>query len=370
MKRLNCIVGLCLLIAGCDLASHESVETWRFAIEESEGSVQHSYAVKFKELVEDRTAGAVKVVVYPYGTLGTSTQVTEQLNMGIVEFAMASPGSLGKFIPEMQVFLLHFLFPEDPQELRGLLTDAEFIAEFDQLYERKGLKLLSIFSEGQMVWTTRDEIRRPADFDGVKMRVMTSPLLLAAYDAYGASPTPMPYSEVYSGLQLRMIDGQVNPVFAIERQKFHEVTSWMIFPRHASFITTCAANRQFHQNLPPSERQIVHDVMAELDQYIHETQINSQIERLKEILRDKRRQRATLHIVGDLEWFLSSLTSTERASLIDDNEYLELHPALTADERRAFLDASQEVRDVYLRIGGKRADEMLSHLLTERGGGQ
>ena len=53
---------------------------------------------------------------------------------------------------------------------------------------------------------------------------MTSPLLWRAYDAYGASPTPLPYSEVYSGLQLHMIDGQVNPIFAIEEMSFYEVT--------------------------------------------------------------------------------------------------------------------------------------------------
>ncbi len=207
---------------------------WRFAIEEAEGSVQYEYAREFKHRVEALTDGQVEVVVYPYGTLGTSTQITELLNMGVVEFAMASPGSLGKFIPELQVFLLHFVLSADDRENQRILSNPELIAYFDELYAPKGLKLLSVFSEGAMVWTMKQEIRRPEDFRGVKMRVMTSPILLAAYSTYGASPTPMPYSEVYSSLQLNMIDGQVNPVFAIERQKFHEVTSWLIFPGHAA----------------------------------------------------------------------------------------------------------------------------------------
>ena len=354
-----------LLLVSCNAQSPTAdapAETWRFAIEESEGSVQHAYALKFKELVEERTGGEVEVVIYPYGTLGTSTHVTEQLNMGIVQFAMASPGSLGKFIPEMQVFLLHFLLPEDPDEIRTLLTDSELLASFDQLYQPKGLKLLSIYSEGQMVWTMHDEIRRPADFSGVKMRVMTSPLLLAAYDAYGASPTPMPYSEVYSGLQLNMIDGQVNPVFAIQRQKFHEVTSWMIFPRHTSFITTCAANRRFYDSLPPDRRELVDSAIAELDPYIHEVQVDLQIAQLKKIIADKQRQRATLHVIGDLEWFLDSLSNDEQLSLIDDNEFLELHPPLTAEERERFRAASLEVQEVYLNIGGAAAEELLKRI--------
>ena len=360
MRSIHFLIVACLLIAGCNADSLTSVETWRFAIEESEGSVQHAYALKFKELVEQRSGGEVEVIVYPYGTLGTSTHVTEQMNMGIVELAMASPGSLGKFIPEMQVFLLHFLFPEDPLQMRAKFTDPEFLQVIDQLYEPKGLKLLSIYSEGQMVWTLQEKVRRPADFEGVKMRVMTSPLLLAAYNTYGASATPMPYSEVYSGLQLNQIDGQVNPVFAIERQKFHEVTSWMIFPRHASFITTCAANREFYDGLSPDRRRLVDEAIAELDQYIHDTQVESQVVRLKEIIEDKRRQRSTLHIVGDLQWFHDSLTTEEKASLIDDNEYLDLRPPLTDTEIARFREASQQVHEIFLKIGGASAEEVLT----------
>lgn len=319
-RRLS-ICGLlvaCSIAPGCSRRSREESmppNTWRFAIEESVGSVQHEYALRFKQLIEERTEGAVEVVVYPYGTLGTSTHMTEQLNMGVVEFAMASPGSLGKFIPEMQVFLLHFVLPENPRQTQELLSDPKLVAYFDELYAPKGLKLLSIFSEGDMVWTMNKQVRCPDDFKGVKMRVMTSPLLLAAYGVYGASPTPMPYAEVYSGLQLNMIDGQVNPVFAIERQKFHEVTPWLIFPGHSSFVTTCAANRDFFGTLSADHRLLVTSVVKELDDYIFDVQTRFQTERLKSIIRDKRRQHSQLHISGDLAAFLHSLTArTRRAS--------------------------------------------------------
>ncbi|MFH1300570.1 MAG: TRAP transporter substrate-binding protein DctP, partial [Planctomycetota bacterium] len=185
---------------------------WRFAIEETVGSVQHQYALKFKELVEARSDGEIEVTIYPYGTLGTSDQITEQVDMGVIQFAMASPGHLGKLIPEVQVFLLHFLFSDNDEINNSVLNeDPQLRKTFNDLYARKNFKLLSIFSEGWQVWTTKKSIQTPDDFRGVKMRVMTSPLLLAAYEAYGASPTPLPYSEVYSALQLNMIDGQENP---------------------------------------------------------------------------------------------------------------------------------------------------------------
>lgn len=362
------ILFLLLLASGCgpaaDANPKSEVEIWRFAIEEVEGSVQHEYALKFKELVEERTNGEVEVVIYPYGTLGTSTQLTEQLNLGVIEFAMASPGTLGKFIPELQVFLLHFVLPEDERDTQRILSDPDLIAYFDRLYAPKGLQLLSIFSEGEMVWTLQKEVRRPDDFRGVKMRVMTSPLLLAAYNAYGASATPMPYSEVYTGLQLRQIDGQVNPVFAIERQKFHEVTDWMIFPGHASFITTCAANREFLNRLPPDRKQLVTGVIRELDDYIFHVQTRFQTERLKTILRDRIRQRSVLSIAGDLTRFRASLTAEEQRELIDGNEFLNLTPPLSHEEREEFREASEGVRDVFLEIGGPDSDDVLHRLLS------
>ncbi len=375
-RRLTIVaVALAFFTAGCqnsDSDLRDSRKIWRFAIEESEGSVQHDYALRFKELIEQRTKGQVEVVVYPYGTLGTSTHITEQLNLGAVEFAMASPGSLGKFIPELQVFLLHYVLPPDDRRTRQILNDPDLLAHFDELYAPKGLKLLSIFSEGEMVWTMKREVRSPEDFRGVKVRVMTSPILLATYGAYGASPTPMPYSEVYSALQLNMIDGQVNPVFAIERQKFHEVTSWLIFPKQAPFITTCAANRDFFDGLSDDRQQMVSDVIDELDAYVFKVQTSLQTERLKDIIRDKIRQQAEFHICGDLSRFRESLTPQERSELIDNNRFLTVEPPFTRDEVNAFRRASKGVRDVFVEIGGEQSADALAwlRLAQLRAGGE
>lgn len=368
--RLCCVSCLAVVVlaasavlTGCSRGtSAPEAEIWRFAIEESKGSVQHQYAMRFKELIEERTAGDVEVVVYPYGTLGTSTQITEQLSLGVVQFAMASPGSLGKFIPELQVFLLHFVLPQRPEDVQNVLADPQLIAFLDPLYAEKGLSLLSMYSEGQMAWTLKEEVRQPDDFSGLKMRVMTSPILLAAYGAYGASPTPMPYSEVYSGLQLNMIDGQVNPVFAIERQKFHEVTDWLIFPGHSSFVTTAAGNRQFLAALSDSRRQLVTDVIAELDPWIFDIQTELESLRLVDILRDTLRQRRDLHLIGDAESLLACFTPEQRRELVDENPFLTLEPPLTADEVEAFREASEDVQDVFLSIGGSDATRVLAQV--------
>ena len=305
-------------------------EIWRFAIEESAGSVQDAYAQAFKARIEEKSGGAVSVSVYPYGTLGTSDHVTEQLAMGTVQLAMASPGHLGKLIPEVQVFLLHFLLTDDEALNERILGDPAVLAAFDELYREKGLSLLSIFSEGWMVWTTRKPVRTPDDFAGVKIRTMTSPLLLAAYEAYGASPTPLPYGEVYSALQLNMIDAQVNPVFAIQEMSFYEVVDYLIFANHAPFIATAVANADFLEGLTPTRRSMVMETIAELRPHVLEIQQRFNAERL-ELMREKK---PALQIIADL----------------------------SQEERAAFRAASRPVVDRYLTLAGPRGQAVLDIL--------
>lgn len=283
------VAGLLCFVQGCGNA-HDDVkkaDLWRFAIEEPVGSVQDAYAQEFKKRIEDKTKGRIKVRVYPYGTLGTSDQTTELVAMGAVDIATASPGHLGKLIPEVQALLLHFIFTDDEAVNRVALNDPALLALLSSLYEEKRFRLLSIFSEGWMAWTTKRPVQTLEDFKGLKMRVMTSPLLLAAYEAYGAAPTPLPYGEVYGALQLNMIDAQVNPLFAIEEMSFYEVTSNLIFAHQAPFVTTLTTSTAFYQQLSEDDRALLTATVAELVPYIDELQRRYNNERLEKIRKKK-----------------------------------------------------------------------------------
>jgi len=340
---MNSAPALARIVAGLLLAlglyachgsgSPSDLHEWKFAIEEIRGSVQDLYAQKFKELIEKQTDGEIKVTIYPYGSLGTSDQVTELLHLGAIQFAMASPGHLGKLIPELQLFLLHFIFSEDNRVNQRILGDSRALYQrFGELYRRKGLQLLSFYPEGWQVWTTRKPVRTPADFAGLKMRVMTSPLLIAAYQAYGANPTPLPYSEVYGALQLGMIDGQVNPVFAIEEMSFYEVTDYMIFPKHAQFVTSAVTNPRFFDSLPPVRQKMVRAVVARLNDYIFGVQAEVNDKRLEKIKRAK-------------------------------PEMKMIH--LTESERAQFQRAGLGVRQTYIDMVGPNGKAILDELLAE-----
>jgi TRAP-type C4-dicarboxylate transport system substrate-binding protein len=207
---------------------------------------------------------------------------------------------------------------------------------YDQLqpdFNEKGLQLLTMYPEGEMVWTTNKEIRSPDDFANFKMRTMVSPMLVAAYEAYGASPTPMPYGEVYGGLQLGQIDGQVNPIFAIEEMKFYEVTDYMIFSGEQEFVTTVVTNSDWYQaDLSDEHKQVLDETIDELADYIFEVQEQYNQERLEKIIEAK-----------------------------PDMKMVEL----SAEEQAVFEERAQDVRQAYVEMVGGNAEQVLNSLEAE-----
>jgi tripartite ATP-independent transporter DctP family solute receptor len=266
------------------LAGPAAAEEWKFALEEVDGSVQDAYAEEFKKRIEAKTDGDVTVNIYPYGSLGTSTQTTELVANGALQLANASPGHLGKLIAPIQVFSIPYLLPENDECTKQILGSSDVL--YDSLsdeFAKQGLKLLTMYPEGDMVWTANKKITEPADFKNFKMRVMTSPLLVSAYEAFGANPTPMPYSEVYSGLQLGQIDGQVNPIFAIQEMKFYEVQDYMIWAGQQEFTTTVIANAGFYNGLSEDRKAALDSTVDEMVDVIFNIQNQYNKERLEKI---------------------------------------------------------------------------------------
>ncbi len=303
--------------------------TWRFALEEIEGSVQDAYAQEFARRLSERSDGMINIEIYPYGSIGTSSQITEMMQSGALELAFASPGHLADAIPEVGLFTLHFVLSDDSEVNRQVLSDPRLHELFQEPYRNEDLELLAIVQEGWMIWSGDKPLRTPDDFKDFRIRTMTSPMLVESYRAYGASPTPMPYAEVYSGLQLGQIDGQVNPIFAIEEMSFYEEQDYLTSGRHAQFVATVAASRQWWDGLPDDQREMVEQTRDELVDWIDREQLRYNEERLQAILD------------------------------AGGTEFVEL----TDEEREVFRELSLGVRDTYVEQAAERGREILDTLL-------
>jgi tripartite ATP-independent transporter DctP family solute receptor len=323
------------LVAALALAAPLSADAaeWKFALEEAIHEVQGVYATKFKEVVEAESDGEITVTIYPYGTLGESADVTELTQAGVLQLANASPGFTGSIIPEVQVFSVPYLLPEDQDVLNEFFRNSELIREgFDPLFEQQGLAVIDFYPEGEFVMTTKEPVRARDDLEGVKFRVMTSPLLVETYNAFGATPTPLPWGEVYSSLQLNMIGGQENPMFFVESTKMYEVTDYIVFTGHNTYTTTVVGNLNWYNSLSEEERAIL----------------------------DEAQSAAFEHIVD----YQETLAEDALAKILEAKPEMEVI-RLSDAEREPFREAAEAVEVKFVEMAGGQAEEILEQFKAD-----
>ena len=261
------LVSCLALAAAVGPVRQAAADEWRYAFEEAIEEVQGVFATKFKEHIESNSDHTV--TLYPFGTLGESTDVMEQAQAGILQFVDQSPGFTGALIPEAQAFMLPYFLPEDIEVLNEFFRNGQVIdGNFHELYRQQGLELLTMFPEGEVAMTTKEPFESPEGLNEVKFRVMTNPLLVETYKQFGATPTPLPWGEVFGALQQGMIQGQENPAFFIESTKIYEVTDVITFTGHNTFTTAVMANADFYDGLGDEDKQLVEAAIDEAFEYI------------------------------------------------------------------------------------------------------
>ncbi|SFR45840.1 TRAP-type C4-dicarboxylate transport system, substrate-binding protein [Marinobacter daqiaonensis] len=246
------------LAAAIGATSVANAANWRYAHEEYDGDVQDVYAEHFKDYVEENSDHTIQI--FEFGQLGESDDIMEQTQNGILQFVNQSPGFTGSLIPEAQIFFIPYLMPTDMDTVVEFFRESEAINEmFPKLYADAGLELLQMYPEGEMVITLDEPVTSPEGMKNKKIRVMTNPLLSATYEAFGATPTPLPWGEVYGALQTNMIDGQENPIFWIESGGLYEVSPNLVFTGHGWFTTAIMANKDFYDGLSDEDQKLVRD---------------------------------------------------------------------------------------------------------------
>lgn len=196
-----------------------------------ENTPQHKGALKFQELVSEKTNGQVEVTIFPAGQMGSDTEVAEMLQTNTIDCAIIPTAKLSGFYAPLQVIDLPFLFPSK-EVTYAVLDSAEFKDMLFGPMQELGFHGINFWESGFKQITANKEITSPDDFKGLKIRVMESPLLIAQYKAFGANPVAIDFSEVYNSLQQGAADGEENPLNSIVNMKFYEVQSNMTISNH------------------------------------------------------------------------------------------------------------------------------------------
>jgi TRAP-type C4-dicarboxylate transport system substrate-binding protein len=252
--------------------------------------------------------------LFPFGTLGESADIMEQAQAGILQFVNQSPGFTGALIPEAQVFFVPYLLPQEQETLFEFFRESKAINEmFPELYAEQGLELLTMYPEGEVCMTTQEPVRTPEDLNEVKFRVMTNPLLVESYKAFGATPTPLPWGEVYGALQTGIIQGQENPGFFLESTKMYEVTDVITCIGHNNFTTALMANLDFYEGLSAEDQELVQAATDEAFEFILGYQQGLQEEALAAIKEAKPEMQINILSEEERQPFMETAVAVENA---------------------------------------------------------
>jgi len=216
----------------------------------------------FEKRLEELSGGKIDVQVYPSSQLYKDNAVLKALRLNSVQMAAPSFSKFGKIVPQLALFDLPFLF-KDINHLHKV-QDGEVGQALKDKVTAKGIVALNFWDNGfKQLSSSKKPLLMPEDAKGQKFRIMSSKVLEAQFHAVGANPQMMPFSEVYSGLQQGVIDGQENTNSNIFTKKFHEVQKHLTITDHGYLGYLVVMSKKFWNKLPADLQKNVVQAMNE-----------------------------------------------------------------------------------------------------------
>ena len=217
---------------------------------------------KFADLVAAKSGGKMQVKVFPGGVLGGDVQVLSAVQGGTIDMASMNSGILQGQIKEYAIVDFPFLF-DNAKEADAVLDGPIGKQLADKLPE-KGLVHLAYYDLGfRNLTDSKRPIKTADDIAGLKIRVIQSPIYVDTFNALGANAVPMAFTEVYTALEQKAIDGQENPFTVIEANKFQEVQKYLGGTRHMYNPQSMFVSKKTWDRLNKEEQQVLLDAAKE-----------------------------------------------------------------------------------------------------------
>ena len=231
------------LTLGLSMSAVASPIVLKFSHVVAEKTPKGQMAIKFQQLVKERLAGKVEVQVYPNSQLFSDGKVLEAMILGDVQMAAPSLSKFSKYTKKLQVFDLPFLF----KDMNAVNTFQKSKTGKKLLFslEKKGLIGLGYLHNGLKQFSANSPLYVPSDAMGKKFRIMSSEVLAEQFKAVGAVPLKKSFSEVFTLLQTKAIDGQENTYSNIYSKKFFEVQPYITESNHGLLDYMIVTSKEF-----------------------------------------------------------------------------------------------------------------------------
>ena len=272
MKRvfLKSLVAVAALVtAGASFAQDIKEHTIKFGLNGPEAHPAAAGMKKFAELVQAKSGGKMKVNLFFGATLGSDQAITTSIQGGTVEMSVMNSGILASLAKELALFDFPFLFANEKES--DAIVDGPVGKKMHKLLEEKGVIGLAYWELGYRHMTnSKRALNKVEDIDGLKLRVIPNPINVDWVKALGANPTPMPFPEVYGGLESKAIDGQENPVAVIAANKFWEVQKHIALTNHQYNPQSVIFSKKVWDTYSAAEKKVIEDSALEATKFQRE----------------------------------------------------------------------------------------------------
>lgn len=219
-------------------------------------------AVTMSQCTPAKTGGKMKVQVFSDGVLGNDAQMVAAARTGTLDMVNSSSSPLASVVPELGVLDLPFLLNNTKEA--DVLFDGKVGDWFNAKMPAVGLVNLAWWENGfRHTTNSKRPITKVDDFSGIKLRVMQNKVYIDSFNALGANAVPMAFTEVYSALETKTVDGQENPYLNIQNMKFYEVQKYLTLTKHSYSTNMLLVSRKVWDTLSPQEQTVLKDCGAQ-----------------------------------------------------------------------------------------------------------
>jgi len=230
----------------------------RFGYGLAEDSNQGRAAKFLAEDLSKRTGGKLRMKDFGSASLGSDMQMQNALIGGAQEMAVVSTATLVGIVDDFGVYDLPFLFRNEHEA--DAILDGPFGQKMAAKLQDKGLVGIVYWENGfRNLTNSKRPITRIEDLQGIKLRVMQNPIYIDMFNGFGANAVPLSFSELFTALESRTVDGQENPVNTIQSSKFYEVQKYLSITKHVYSPWILLASKKWWDGLSADEKKAIHD---------------------------------------------------------------------------------------------------------------
>ncbi|KXF82983.1 C4-dicarboxylate ABC transporter substrate-binding protein [Enterovibrio coralii] len=258
MKLIRCnVLAIITAFSMALTAPQLSAQTFKMALGDAAGGTQWELGKTFAEKLSDKTGGKAKVDLFPNGQLGTEQDTVNNAAIGLLDFSVLAINNVTPFSPTVGLLTMPYVI-QSAEEAR-VLTQGDIGKELvENTIRDAGVRIIGWAYSGFRVLTnSKRPVKTPEDLKGLVIRVPRNEIMIASYQALGINPTPMAWSETFTGLQQGVVDGQDNPYITISAMKFNEVQKYVTNIRYIFSMEPLIISESVFQEQSPEMQKAI-----------------------------------------------------------------------------------------------------------------